>query len=183
MKEVNYICRMESPLGELLLVEEEERLIRLLFSDDGETRSLAGAMKMATGSRAEKPTLGKPLIERRTPLLEEAVGQLRQYFAGERQSFDLPLRLEGTEFQKKVWNELQKIPYGTTISYRELAMRAGSPGGCRAAGGANHRNPIPIIVPCHRVIGADGKLTGYGGGLPRKEKLLAIEQKYVTIRG
>lgn len=101
--------------------------------------------------------------------------QLRAYFAGELTEFDLPMQLEGTEFQRRVWAALREIPYGKTISYGELAARIGSPGASRAVGLANGRNPIAIIVPCHRVIGSDGSLTGYGGGLDRKVWLLEHE--------
>lgn len=101
--------------------------------------------------------------------------QLDEYFAGKRTSFDLPLDLQGTEFQLKVWNELLKIPYGKTISYKELSLRLGNLLAIRAAGAANGANPISIIVPCHRVIGSDGSLTGYAGGLWRKKWLLELE--------
>jgi len=104
-----------------------------------------------------------------------AVEQLRAYFAGELTEFDLPLQMNGTEFQRRVWAGLREIPYGETLSYGELAARVGSPGASRAVGLANGRNPIAIIVPCHRVIGADGSLTGYGGGLDRKVWLLEHE--------
>lgn len=107
--------------------------------------------------------------------LPEAVRQLKAYFAGELSSFDLPLRPQGTPFQQRVWAELCTIPFGVTISYGELARRLGDVNASRAVGLANGRNPISIIVPCHRVIGANGKLTGYGGGLPRKQALLAFE--------
>lgn len=109
-------------------------------------------------------------------LLEPARIQLEQYFKGERREFDLPLDLRGTPFQLRVWAELRRIPYGRTLSYGELARRLGNPGLSRAAGAANGANPISIIVPCHRVIGADGSLTGYGGGLPVKRQLLALER-------
>ncbi|MEI7030350.1 methylated-DNA--[protein]-cysteine S-methyltransferase [Streptomyces pratensis] len=105
----------------------------------------------------------------------EVIGQLTAYFAGELTTFDLPLRLEGTPFQRSVWEELLKIPYGETRSYGELAENLGKPGASRAVGLANGKNPIGIIVPCHRVIGASGGLTGYGGGLDRKQRLLAFE--------
>ena len=101
--------------------------------------------------------------------------QLEEYFKGERKFFDLPLEIEGTEFQKKVWNELLKIPYGETITYKELATRLGDEKVIRAAAHANGVNPLPIVIPCHRVIGSDGSLVGYGGGLRIKEKLLALE--------
>ena len=103
--------------------------------------------------------------------------QLTEYFAGERCEFNLPLAPQGTEFQKRVWAELQAIPYGKTLSYGELARRIGNPGAARAVGLANGRNPISILVPCHRVIGANGKLTGYGGGTPRKAALLELESE------
>ena len=106
----------------------------------------------------------------------EAVAQLEAYFAGERTEFDLALRLDGTAFQQTVWAALREIPYGETWSYGRLADRIGKPGAARAVGLANGRNPIGIIVPCHRVIGADGSLTGYGGGLPRKQALLELER-------
>jgi len=101
--------------------------------------------------------------------------QLKEYFSGERKHFEFPLELEGTEFQKRVWNELLKIPYGRTITYRELAVRLGDEKVIRAAASANGANPLPIIIPCHRVIGSDGSLIGYGGGLEIKEKLLVLE--------
>ena len=111
-------------------------------------------------------------------VLDNAILQLNEYLAGKRKSFDLPLKFGGTEFQNRVWNELQKIPYGKTISYKELAERTGNIKACRAVGMANNKNPIPIIIPCHRVIGASGKLTGYAGGLEIKKFLLDLEQKY-----
>ncbi|MEX5709017.1 methylated-DNA--[protein]-cysteine S-methyltransferase [Parafrankia sp. FMc6] len=109
--------------------------------------------------------------------LQAAAGQLAEYFAGRRTSFDLPLNPTGTDFQRKVWKALCDIPYAETISYGELARRLSQPGASRAVGLANGRNPISIIVPCHRVIGANGSLTGYGGGLERKRHLLAFEQQ------
>ena len=105
-----------------------------------------------------------------------ACQQLAEYFAGNRQEFDVPLKLAGTPFQRRVWQELVRIPYGTTITYAQLAQRVGKPTASRAVGGANARNPISIIVPCHRVIGADGKLTGYAGGVDKKQWLLAWER-------
>lgn len=109
--------------------------------------------------------------------LAEAKRQLEEYFAGERQEFDLPLASRGTEFQRRVWNELRRIPFGETISYGELAARIGKPTASRAVGAANGRNPLPVVVPCHRVIGHDGKLGGYGGGLPTKQRLLDLERR------
>jgi len=110
-----------------------------------------------------------------TPLIKKTAKQFDEYFNKDRKNFDLPLVLHGTDFQVKVWKSLQKIPYGQTRSYGELAAVIGNPKACRAVGMANNRNPIAIIVPCHRVIGHDGSLTGYGGGLDIKQKLLYLE--------
>jgi methylated-DNA-[protein]-cysteine S-methyltransferase len=107
----------------------------------------------------------------------EVARQIEHFFAGKRRAFDLPLAPEGSEFQKRVWSELVRIPFGETISYGELARRVGRPGAARAVGRANATNPIALIVPCHRVIGSNGKLTGYAGGIDLKEKLLAWERK------
>lgn len=111
----------------------------------------------------------------------ETCRQLEAYFAGDLDNFRLPLAPQGTPFQQRVWKELIKIPYGQTISYGELARRIGNPKASRAVGLANGSNPIPIIIPCHRVIGADGRLTGYGGGLEIKEKLLALESRRARL--
>ncbi|HJW45413.1 MAG TPA: methylated-DNA--[protein]-cysteine S-methyltransferase [Lysobacter sp.] len=108
-------------------------------------------------------------------VLQRTQAQLAEYFAGERRHFELPLAPQGTEFQRQVWWELANIPFGATISYAELATRLGRPSATRAVGAANGRNPIPIVLPCHRVIGADGSLTGFGGGLPTKQFLLQLE--------
>ena len=113
----------------------------------------------------------------------DVASQLDAYFDGDLTSFDIPIRLEGTDFQRKVWSHLQDIPYGETISYGELARRVGSPKASRAVGLANGRNPVAIIVPCHRVIGANGQLTGYGGGLERKTWLLDHESSHGTLDG
>ena len=116
-----------------------------------------------------------PAEERETPLLAEAMRQLAEYFAGERREFELPLAPEGTPFLRRVWAELVKVPYGATATYGEIAERIGNPGGSRAVGLANNRNPIAIIIPCHRIIGSSGKLVGYAGGVELKERLLALE--------
>lgn len=114
-------------------------------------------------------------VRKRTELIEKVSDQLKEYLTGERKTFDLPLRPEGTEFQKKVWDALTAIPYGETRSYQEIAVQIGNPKACRAVGMANNRNPIPVIIPCHRVIGANKSLVGYGGGLDIKVKLLEME--------
>jgi len=121
---------------------------------------------------------GQPLprlMPHQTPLLERAEGQILEYLNHQRQVFDLPLSPAGTDFQKKVWAALSDIPYGQTRSYGDIARRIGCPGGARAVGMANHANPIPILIPCHRVVGAKGQLTGYAGGLELKGALLALE--------
>lgn len=121
---------------------------------------------------------GRPvprLISRPTPLLEEGRRQLLEYLAGERQTFDLPLAPAGTPFQRGVWQALQTIPYGQTRSYGDIARQIGRPKAFRAVGMANHENPIPIFIPCHRVVGSDGSLTGYAGGLELKKALLGLE--------
>lgn len=118
-------------------------------------------------------------VKRETPMIQTAAYQLTQYFEGERKGFDLPLSLHGTEFQQKVWKELGKIPYGQTCTYKDIAERIGIPKGCRAVGMANNRNPVAIVIPCHRVIGMNGSLTGYAGGLDLKEYLLELEKSHL----
>ena len=123
----------------------------------------------------EGEAVAPDVVRRETPFLTEAFRQLDAYLAGQLKTFSLPLAPAGTPFQRKVWKILERIPYGKTVSYKDVAIQAGNPKATRAVGMANNRNPIPIIIPCHRVIGADGKLVGYGGGLDKKAKLLAIE--------
>ena len=118
---------------------------------------------------------GRGVTNHSSPLMREALRQLRAYFAGELRDFELPLEIVGTEFQRRVWNTLCNIPYGQTRSYSQLAREIGAPRAVRAVGAANGRNPIPIIVPCHRVIGASGQLVGFGGGLRWKRLLLELE--------
>ncbi|MFF1463364.1 methylated-DNA--[protein]-cysteine S-methyltransferase [Streptomyces sp. NPDC058330] len=149
---------VDSPYGPLTLV-----------ANDG---VLAGLYMTEQRHRPPEETFGIP----DPGPFAEAVRQLDAYFAGDLTDFDLPLRLEGTPFQRTVWAELRRIPYGETRSYGELAERLGKPGASRAVGLANGKNPVGIIVPCHRVIGASGGLTGYGGGLERKQRLLAFER-------
>jgi methylated-DNA-[protein]-cysteine S-methyltransferase len=149
---------VESPIGELLLVGDGEALRGLYMQEGRRPMSIP-----ASWERSEEP-------------FAEVRRQLDEYFAGERAEFDLELASEGSEFEQRVWGALAEIPYGETISYGELAHRIGHPDGARAVGMANGRNPISIVVPCHRVIGADGSLTGYGGGIDRKRFLLELEQ-------
>ena len=122
------------------------------------------------------------LLSRPTPLLEEVRRQLLEYLAGERRDFALPMAPAGTPFQRRVWDALAEIPYGQTRSYAQLAAAVGCPKGFRAVGMANHRNPIPILIPCHRVVGADGSLTGYAGGMALKEALLNVERSHLSAR-
>jgi methylated-DNA-[protein]-cysteine S-methyltransferase len=118
---------------------------------------------------------GPPRARSDEPLLREAEAQLLAYFAGERSRFDLPLSPHGTDFQRRVWHAVGEVPYGATTTYSAVAAAVGRPSACRAVGAANGRNPLPIVVPCHRVVGATGSLTGYGGGLARKRALLDLE--------
>ena len=119
---------------------------------------------------------GWEAIYKETSLIKEAFRQLSEYFSGERKFFDLPIQTKGTDFQEKVWDTLKQIPYGETRSYKDIATAIGNPKAVRAVGMANNRNPIMIVIPCHRVIGANGQLIGYGGGLDVKEKLLTLEK-------
>jgi len=155
---MNAFTYLDSPIGRLLLTSDGSALTGLYMEPSRKAQSVDGWVEDAT----VKP-------------LSAAVQQLTEYFAGTRREFDLPLRMQGTAFQQRVWRELTEIPYGQTWSYGELAKRINKPSASRAVGLANGRNPISILVPCHRVIGADGSLTGYGGGLERKRWLLAHE--------
>jgi len=163
---------MESPVGRLLLAADETGLRKVLFGGEPAAHWREDAVR-------EDAVRENPARENPAPLAE-TVRQLRAYFAGELREFDLPLAPQGTPFQLRVWRELRNIPYGQTISYGELARRVGSPKGSRAVGLANGANPISIVVPCHRVIGNNGKLTGYGGGLENKARLLALERGHAT---
>lgn len=156
---------IDSPVGRLRLVASEKGLCAILFND--------GNNKSAAYDEAQEADSGHAL-------LEKAHKQLQEYFLRKRKSFDVKLDMRGTIFQLMAWKELQKIPYGTTISYAQQARQVGDEKKARAVGMANGRNPLPIIVPCHRVIGESGKLTGYAGGLPMKEYLLTLERETLT---
>jgi methylated-DNA-[protein]-cysteine S-methyltransferase len=162
MNPISYTV-MKSPIGPLMLAGNDDGLRLVHFS---------------TGRRPKSPQ--REWVEDKTPF-KEVIRQLEVYFDGKLKVFDLPLVLDGTEFQLRVWNNLRKIPYGETISYGQLAKRIGSPDAARAVGLANGSNPIPIIIPCHRVIGSNGDLTGFGGGLPLKKKLLALESRQLSF--
>lgn len=150
----------------------ESPLDALLLTSDGV--ALTGVHMAEYRDEPVRPAPGW-LQRDELPVLAQARAELRTFFAGTRAAFSVPVRLAGTEFQRRVWAELTRIPYGTTISYGELARRIGQPSAVRAVGAANGRNPVAIIVPCHRVIGAGGALVGFGGGLDRKRILLALE--------
>lgn len=155
-----YYCYLETPIGDLLLAGDENALSLVGFPE---------------GSMRRDPEPDWIFSDKPFAAVRE---QLTAYFAGERKSFDLNLNPVGTEFQLQVLNELQKIPYGITASYGDIAKRIGRPKAVRAVGAANGRNPIPIIIPCHRVIGSTGKLTGFGGGIPTKKALLKLELEH-----
>jgi methylated-DNA-[protein]-cysteine S-methyltransferase len=156
---VNY-AYLETPVGILLIAGNDAAVECISFPRHG---------------KAAKPEPGWQESQRGA--VAEAIRQLREYFAGGRTGFDLPLAPKGTEFQRAVWRQLQEIPYGETISYGELARRVGNRKAARAVGSANGANPLPIVIPCHRVIAGDGSIGGFGGGLPTKEILLALEQR------
>jgi methylated-DNA-[protein]-cysteine S-methyltransferase len=154
------MATVTAPIGPIRLVGDGDVLVGLYMGDEQ----------------------GVPATIGDTPLLREAARQLQAFFDGGLHRFDLPIRLDGTPFQRRVWDALLEIPYGRTISYKQLASRVGSLAGFRAVGAANGRNPISIVVPCHRVIAHDGKLGGYGGGLPRKRWLLDHEAAHAGAR-
>jgi methylated-DNA-[protein]-cysteine S-methyltransferase len=146
---------VKSPIDDLLLVADDTALIGLYF---------AGLSPNSDWTRNSSH-----------PILQKTATQLADYFAGKLKTFSIPTRLDGTEFQKKIWYEIARIPYGKTVSYSDLAISAGNPQAIRAAGTSTGRNPISIIVPCHRVVGKNGAMCGFGGGLPRKQFLLNLE--------
>lgn len=163
MSDPNGTREIDSPVGRVFLAAGEQGLTHVLFLErPGRPDREPGVPENVASASVDR-------------ILDQAEVQLREYFAGERRAFDLPLAPRGTEFQMAVWSGLQEIPYGVTESYGELARRIGRPKAVRAVGAANGANPISIIVPCHRVIGSDRSLTGYGGGLDAKKFLLELE--------
>jgi methylated-DNA-[protein]-cysteine S-methyltransferase len=150
---------MPSPVGRLRLIARGDELVGIWFEQGRDAQR--GDDRLRPGT---------------SPVLERARQQLEEYFRGDRREFDLPLAPEGTEFQRRVWQRLQGIAFGTTTTYGALAQELGNANASRAVGLANGRNPIPIVIPCHRVIGANGALTGFGGGIPIKSALLALER-------
>jgi len=156
----HYFKTIWSPVGELTLVADDRGLAAILWEND----------------RPDRVRLGALVEKDDHPVLLETERQLGEYFAGERRTFDVPLSFAGTDFQKRVWAALLAIPFGETRSYGEIAHQLGAPGASRAVGAANGRNPISIIAPCHRVVGSNGKLTGFAGGLDAKAFLLELER-------
>lgn len=150
------------PVGKIEIIEENEKIIELNIYNE------------------EKNEKKNNIIEKDTKLLLEVEKQLKEYFEGKRTKFEIPLNPKGTEFMKKVWKELLKIPYGETRTYKEIAKKTGNSKASRAVGMANNKNPIPIIIPCHRVIGSNNKLVGYALGLDMKQYLLDLERKVVS---
>lgn len=165
---------LASSLGGIVIIADTESLLYLDFTEETDAEA-------AVAESAKRHAIGLRLSN--SPLLVEARQQLLQYLAGERRRFELPLAPRGTNFQKSVWNALTEIPLGETRSYRDIAERLELPGAMRAVGGANGANPIPIIIPCHRVIAANGSLGGFSSGLWRKQKLLALEAPALSLVG
>lgn len=159
------VRHIESPVGPIILGAAQHRLCLLEFTADGRWAKRTADFTKHFGDVQNGDS----------PVLDQAERELQEYFAGERKTFDVPIHLAGTEFQMRVWEHLLRIPYGKTASYLEVAAALGDPNATRAVGGANGANRIAIIVPCHRVIAADGSLGGYGGGLPQKQWLLELE--------
>ncbi|MCF8777223.1 methylated-DNA--[protein]-cysteine S-methyltransferase [Vibrio sp. IRLE0018] len=157
---MKFYTQMDSPLGVVTIQAVDEGLVGIWFEQHTTKPQMLGEVSTSH------------------PVLVKAVLQLTQYFEGTRQQFELPLAANGTDFQRQVWHALSQIPYGESCSYQDLANAIGNPKAVRAVGLANGKNPISIVVPCHRVIGKNGKLTGYAGGVERKQQLLALELKY-----
>lgn len=150
---INYFC-YDTEIGKIKISEKDGKIIGLGFSEYKKEDE----------------------VEKETELIKKACTQLKEYLSGKRTDFDIEIEMMGTEFQKKVWKELLNIPYGETRSYKDIAIAIGNEKACRAIGNANNKNPIAIIVPCHRVVGSNGSMTGYAGGIDIKEKLLKIEK-------
>ena len=155
---INYFC-YDTEIGTIKISEKDGKIIGLGFSDYKKENE----------------------IEKETDAIRKTYLQLKEYLSGKRKNFDIEIEMIGTEFQKKVWKELLNIPYGETRSYKDIAIAIGNEKACRAVGNANNKNPIAIIVPCHRVVGSNGSMTGYAGGLNIKEKLLKIEKYNIKI--
>ena len=163
-----YVKYIETKLGKIGIVEEDSKIVKVIIVNENNKKSK---------DKEDSKNDYENYQEKDTELLLEAKKELEEYFEGKRKEFDLPLEQEGTEFQKRVWNALEKIPYGETRTYKEVAKMIGNEKASRAVGMANNKNNTPIIVPCHRVIGSNGKLVGYALGLDMKKYLLDLEKK------
>lgn len=171
----------DTPIGPVV-IEANDTAITGLRTENAANEYFTGTCSH-TSSRDQSSSQASPqaspssrICLQENALIKRAYEELMEYFSGKRREFDLPLQTEGTEFQTQVWKALREIPYGETRSYKEIAIKTGRPGACRAVGGACHRNPIFIMIPCHRVIGSNGSMTGFGGGISVKEKLLTLEK-------
>ncbi len=162
-----YYGKMDSPIGPLTIVTTDNGVCFIHFGNNECTLSAIKAWQKKQGIKGQLIAEEQKVV----PIIT----QLEEYFTGKRFTFDLPIDLYGTPFQKRVWHSLQEIKYGETRSYKEVALEIGAPKAVRAIGGANNQNPIPIIIPCHRVIGSNGAMVGYGGGLEKKQTLLSLE--------
>lgn len=163
---------LESSWGEILIVANLKGIVRITLPGDNASKILNGLSK-------NRDTI---LTHKNTNMIAQAKKQIVEFLRGERDEFHLELNPQGTDFQKRVWNALKKIPYGQTRCYQDIAKSVGSPKAMRAVGMANNKNPIPIVVPCHRVIGKNGDLVGFGGGLPLKKRLLKLESENVSTK-
>jgi len=177
-QKMKYIFFYKTDIGLIGIAEENNQVTNVFFEND---LGLNRPIDPNNYCGFNKNLCGNGFSIQETELLKEAVKQLNDYLHGKCRSFSLPLAPSGTEFMKGVWKCLCNIPYGKTKSYKEIAEEVGNPKACRAVGLANNTNPIPIFIPCHRVIGANGKLTGYRGGLEIKQQLLELEKQYGNI--
>ncbi|RPI26478.1 MAG: methylated-DNA--[protein]-cysteine S-methyltransferase [Acidobacteria bacterium] len=169
-----YSCHVDTPIGRVQVAGTPEGICRICFPTESPEQWY----------RWFDRYFSKLPLDGAHPIIDQCVSEITEYFGRKRQSFEVPVDLRGTDFQLRVWRELMSIPFGATISYGELARRVGKPGGARAIGNAAGSNPVPIIIPCHRVIGHDQGLVGFGGGLSVKEQLLELEQARIPfIRG
>ncbi|WP_367617645.1 methylated-DNA--[protein]-cysteine S-methyltransferase [Salirhabdus salicampi] len=170
-----FVDAIETPIGPLTIVVSDEKVCFINYGSLDQTRPLVKRW-------AKAHLLGERLLREENSILQMAKQQLHEYFQKERTSFNLPYALHGTTFQRKVWEALQTVPYGETCSYKDIAIKIQSPKAVRAVGGAVNRNPLAIIIPCHRVIGSNGALVGYNGGLDKKKTLLKLEDVQQFIK-
>ena len=160
---MNYFYMYNTKIGKLVFVSEDEYIVEILLEKDITEENIK--------------RINTTHVEKENKIIKKAIKQINEYLQGDRKEFDIPIKPKGTEFRKKVWNKLIDIPYGKTTSYKDIAVKLDNHNASRAVGNANNKNPIPIIIPCHRVIGTNGKLVGYSGGIEVKKYLLDIEKK------